>query len=86
MCMTYKCMKYIFLAVDFLFLEKLVFGLNFPQSLIEPNTMFGKIKGKRKENKLREGKERKWKKREKSHPSCWLGGKREKEIISFFLK
>ena len=40
-------------------LEKLVSGLNFRKSPIELNTMLGKIEGKRKENKLREGKE--WK-------------------------
>ena len=46
----------------------LVSSLNFSKIPIELNTMFGKMEGEKKEKKLREGKERKWKKRENFHP------------------
>lgn len=65
----------------------LVSSLNFSKIPIELNTMFGKMEGEKKEKKLREGKERKWKKRENFHPSrCLVKRKKREEMISNFFK
>ena len=66
----------------------LVSSLNFSKIPIELNTMFGKMEGEKKEKKLREGKERKWKKRENFHPSCCLVKRKKKRgnDFKFFLK